>query len=74
MVNRHLTKKVFHVRINPEREVEEDAAKVHGMTWAQLQKEPLFEEVVDDFLMFIKDSELIIHNAAFDVAYLNMEL
>ena len=74
MVNRHITKKVFHVRINPEREVEEEAAKVHGMTWAQLQKEPLFEEVVDDFLMFIKDAELIIHNAAFDVGYLNMEL
>lgn len=74
IVGRSITKRTFYKLINPEREVEEGAAKVHGYTWDKLKGKPLFVDIVDDFLAFIKGSQLIIHNAAFDVAYLNMEL
>lgn len=74
LINRQLTKRIYHQKINPEREVEEGAAEVHGMTWSMLEREPLFADIVDDFLDFIRGSELIIHNADFDVGFLNMEL
>ena len=74
MVNRRLTGREFHRFINPERDIDEGAVAVHGITRAQLEDEPTFGEIVDDFLDFIRDSELIIHNAEFDVGFLEYEL
>lgn len=71
---RRLTKKTFYRLINPEREVDEEAARVHGYTWEKLKGQPLFEDIVDEFLAFIKGAELLIHNAEFDVGFLDMEL
>lgn len=64
----------FHRFVNPEREIPEDAIAVHHITNEMVADKPVFAEVVDDFLAFIKDAELLIHNAEFDVGVLNMEL
>lgn len=74
MINRRLTHNNLHLYINPEREVDEGAARVHGMTWDTLRDKPVFAEVVDRFLDFCQGAEIIIHNAAFDVGFLNAEL
>jgi DNA polymerase III subunit epsilon len=74
IVHQSLTGKVFHVLINPERDVPEEAARVHGHTAAVLKDKPVFAKIVDDFLAFISDSNLVIHNADFDVRFLNAEL
>ena len=74
MVNRRLTGHHLHKYINPEREIDAGAAAVHGITLEQLLDKPKFVDVVDDFLEFINGAELIIHNAAFDVGFLNAEL
>lgn len=74
IIGRTITKKKFYALVNPEREVEEGAAEVHGFTWEKLKNKPLFGDIVHDFLAFIKGSELLIHNAPFDVGYLDMEL
>lgn len=74
LVNRQLTNKHFHVYLNPEREIDEAAQEVHGITLEFLQDKPLFHEVADEFLDFVNGAELIIHNAPFDVGFLNMEL
>jgi len=68
------TKNVFHKLINPQREVPEDAVKIHGFTTEILKKEKTFEQVADDFLNFVKEKKLIIHNADFDLSFLNHEL
>ena len=68
------TNKVFHVYINPQRTVSEDAYKVHGYSNEFLSNKKIFSEICEDFLSFIKDKKLIIHNAAFDLAFLNHEL
>ncbi len=73
-INRRPTNNHFHQYINPEREIDAGAQEVHGITLEFLQDKPLFEAVVDDFLTFIKGAELIIHNAPFDVGFLNSEL
>ena len=73
MINRKQTNQSFHVYINPEREVDEGAASVHGMTLDDLKDKPLFKDVADDFVQFIKGAELIIHNAPFDVGFINYE-
>ena len=67
-------KKVFHALINPERDVPEEAYKVHGYSTQFLKNKPIFKEIADDFLNFIKDKSLIIHNASFDIPFLNYEL
>ena len=67
-------KKVFHVLINPEREVPEEAFKVHGYSSDFLKDKPTFTEIADKFLNFIEDKDLIIHNASFDIPFLNHEL
>lgn len=64
----------FHRYINPERDVPAEAAAVHGLTRERLQHEPVFAEIVDEFLRFIGDSRLVIHNAGFDIGFLNAEL
>src|SRR5580693_10785137 len=74
IVHQSLTGKVFHTLINPERDVPEEAARVHGHTAAVLKDEPVFAAIVDDFLAFIGDSNLVIHNAEFDVRFMNAEL
>src|SRR5262249_7663311 len=63
----------FHYYINPEREIEEDAIKIHGIDNVFLASKPLFKEVYPTFIDYIGSAELIIHNAPFDVGFLNHE-
>lgn len=72
--NRKLTGQRFHRYINPEREVEAGALAVHGLSTEFLQDKPKFGEIVTQFLDFIQGAELVIHNAGFDVGFLNNEL
>ena len=74
LFNRRLTGRSFHRYLNPERDIDEGAVQVHGLTRERLAKEPTFSQVHGEFLEFIGDAELIIHNAPFDVAFLNAEL
>ncbi|TQV86586.1 DNA polymerase III subunit epsilon [Aliikangiella coralliicola] len=74
MVNRRLTGNHFHVYINPRREVDDGAMEVHGITNEFLADKPFFEDIAQDFINYVKDSELVIHNAPFDVGFLNHEL
>ncbi len=66
--------KVFHFYINPEREMPKEAEAIHGLSSAFLKDKPLFKSIVADFVNFIEDSVLVIHNASFDVSFLNAEL
>ena len=68
------TKNKFHCYLNPERKVSEKAQEVHGYTDEFLSNKKKFKEIVNDFLLFIKDKKLIIHNAEFDIAHINHEL
>ena len=68
------TKKVFHRLINPERDVPEEAFKVHGFSTEFLRDKSKFAEVADEFAEFIKGKKIIIHNAPFDLGFLNHEL
>ncbi len=72
--DRRRTDRVLHYFINPEREIEKEAIEIHGITEEQLEGEPVFEDIADRFIEFIRDSEVIIHNAPFDVAFINAEL
>ena len=74
MVNRRLTGRNFHQYLNPERAVDAGAVEVHGLSNDFLADKPRFEEVVDDFLDFVRGAELVIHNAPFDVGFLDYEL
>jgi DNA polymerase-3 subunit epsilon len=74
LVNRRHSGRTFHKYLNPEREIEEGALSVHGITRAELEGKPRFAEVVEELLAFIAGAELVIHNAAFDVAFLDAEL
>ena len=74
LVNRKLTGKHYHQYINPQRKVDEGAMQVHGITDEFLEDKPLFENIVDDFLAFVSDAELVIHNAPFDVGFIDHEL
>ena len=73
MVKRRLTGKRFHVYINPDRVIDEGAIAVHGITNQFLDDKPHFEQIVEDFIAFIKGAELVIHNAPFDVGFINHE-
>ncbi|MFQ6334223.1 DNA polymerase III subunit epsilon [Methylophilus sp. 3sh_L] len=74
MLNRRPTQRHFHLYINPEREIDAGAQEVHGISLEFLQDKPLFAQIAQDFIEFIRGAELIIHNAPFDVGFLNMEL
>jgi DNA polymerase III subunit epsilon len=74
VINRRLTGNHYHVYINPEREVDQGAIEVHGITNEFLADKPLFAQVAEDFLAFVTGAELVIHNAPFDVGFLNAEL
>jgi DNA polymerase III epsilon subunit len=72
--NRMPTGQTFHVHINPERDMPAEAFAVHGLSSEFLADKPLFIAVVEDFLEFIADSPLVIHNASFDIGFINAEL
>ena len=74
LVNRFPTGKTFHCYVNPQRDVPAEALAVHGLAADFLKDKPLFAEVADDLLAFVGDAPLVIHNAAFDLAFLNAEL
>lgn len=74
VINRRLTRNHFHVYLNPDREIDPAAQEVHGITLEFLQDKPRFTDIADEFLDFINGAELIIHNAPFDVGFLNAEL
>jgi len=74
ILNRQKTDNRFHAYLNPERDIDIAAQEVHGISVDFLQDKPLFEDISESLLSFIADSEVIIHNAPFDVGFLNMEL
>ncbi|MBR7069530.1 MAG: DNA polymerase III subunit epsilon [Oxalobacter sp.] len=74
VIDRRITDNHFHVYINPERDIPEDAVKIHGLTAEFLSDKPVFAAIAQSFCDFIKGSELIIHNASFDVGFLDAEL
>ncbi len=74
LINRKLTGRHFHRYINPEREIDAGAIEVHGITNEMLADKPVFAHIVEELLEFVRDAELIIHNAPFDIGFLNCEL
>ena len=74
MVNHVITNKTFHVYINPQREIDIDAVNIHGISNEDLIDKPIFSEICDKFLDFIGNSTLVIHNADFDISFINNEL
>lgn len=74
LINRQFTGNHFHYYLNPERDSDEGALQVHGLTSEFLQDKPKFHEISKEFIIFINDAELIIHNAPFDAGFLNHEL
>jgi len=73
LFNRRLTGRRFHRYLNPERDIDEGAQAVHGLSREQLSKEPTFAQIHAEFLEFVQGAELVIHNAPFDVAFLDAE-
>ena len=74
LVNRRVTGRTFHRYLNPERAIDEGAMAVHGIKRADLDDKPKFADIADELVGFISDAELVIHNAAFDVAFVDAEL
>jgi DNA polymerase-3 subunit epsilon len=74
LVNRRLTGREYHRFLNPERDIDEGAERVHGISRADLEGQPLFADIAEEFLEFLRDSELVIHNADFDVGFIEHEL
>lgn len=74
LINHMPTGKTYHQYINPEREVPEDAVKVHGLTYDFLKDFPIFDKIADQWLEFIGDAKLVAHNASFDMNFVNYEL
>lgn len=74
MVNRQLTGRHLHFYLNPERDMPDEAFRVHGLSSEFLSDKPKFADVVDEMLEFMRGAELVIHNAAFDVGFINAEL
>ena len=74
MVDRRLTGEAFHRYVNPQRAIDQDALRVHGLSAGRLQNEPVFAEIAAEFLAFIGNDPLVIHNASFDLGFLNNEL
>lgn len=73
MINRRITGNRFHVYINPQRAIDEGAVRVHGITSEFLKDKPTFDKVADELFSFLTGAELIIHNAPFDIGFLNAE-
>jgi len=74
LIDRQLTGRQYHVYLNPERDIEQGALEVHGITEEFLRDKPLFAEIVDDLLAFAGGAELVIHNAPFDIGFIDNEL
>ena len=74
LIDRKLTGNVFHQYIQPDREIDPGAIEVHGISNEFLQDKPRFEDLVEDFVTYIRGAELVIHNAPFDVGFINQEL
>lgn len=74
IINRRFTGKNFHVYLQPNRLIDSGALKIHGITNNFLSDKPFFQDIADQFLNYIKNSELIIHNASFDLGFINQEL
>ncbi|KAF8818848.1 DNA polymerase III subunit epsilon [Rickettsia endosymbiont of Cardiosporidium cionae] len=74
MINKEVTENYFHCYINPKREVPKESYKIHGISYEFLADKPIFKDIVNDFLGFIKNDTLVIHNADFDIGFLNYEL
>lgn len=74
LLNRKLTGRNLHFYLNPGRDSHEEALRIHGLTTDFLRDKPKFEAVADEFLAYIQDAEIIIHNASFDIGFLNAEL
>ena len=74
IVDRIITGHNFHSKINPQREVPEDAREIHGHTWEMLKDSPLFVDICDELISFVRGAEIVIHNAPFDLGFLNREL
>ncbi len=74
LVNRRATGRTFHRYLNPERDIDEGAQAIHGISRAELDGQPRFAEIVEELIAFVAGAELVIHNAAFDVAFLDAEL
>lgn len=74
LVNRKLTGNNLHLYVNPGRDSHEEALRIHGITTEFLRDKPKFSEVVDELLAYVEDAEIIIHNASFDLGFLNKEL
>lgn len=74
LINRRLTSQTFHYYLRPDREIDPQAQEIHGISAEFLADKPRFEEVVEEFLNFVEGAELVIHNAPFDVGFLNAEL
>jgi DNA polymerase III subunit epsilon len=74
MLNRRLTGRNLHFYLNPERPSHEDAVRIHGLTDEFLADKPLFAAIADELLAYLEGAEVVIHNAAFDVGFLNAEL
>jgi DNA polymerase-3 subunit epsilon len=73
MINRRITANRFHFYVNPKRGIDEGAVKVHGITEEFLKDKPTFDQIAQDLLHYLKGAELIIHNAPFDIGFLNAE-
>ncbi len=73
LVNRRPTGRTVHVYLDPEREIDAGATEVHGMTWEDLKGKPRFADIADDFARFARGAEWVIHNAPFDLAFLDAE-
>ncbi len=74
IIGRRITPRHFHHYINPQRDIDEGALEVHGITSGFLADKPVFSDIWESFLDFVKGAELIIHNAAFDIAFINQEM
>jgi DNA polymerase-3 subunit epsilon len=74
IINKVRTGKSFHTYINPERDMPQEAFKIHGISGESLKDKPTFPKIVDDFIAFISDSKLVIHNASFDMKFINHHL
>jgi DNA polymerase-3 subunit epsilon len=74
LLNRKLTGNNLHLYLNPGRDSHEEALKIHGLTTEFLRDKPKFEAIAEDFLAYVQDAEIIIHNASFDIGFLNVEL
>lgn len=73
VINRRLTGNNFHYYLNPQRDIDEGAVEVHGLTTEFLADKPLYEDIAEELFEYLKDAEVVIHNAAFDVGFINHE-